>query len=112
MTAAAATTNAAAPSSADQNHVKRLEKEYRKDLTARTNVKDGEMCANCFVLEKTLLDESNHTVGLMKCSRCQQIKHCMLVSSNTEKKAHKKQCQKVVMPNGESSSSSNKKSKS
>jgi hypothetical protein len=60
MTAAAATTNAAAPSSADQNHVKRLEKEYRKDLTAQTNVKDGEMCANCFVLEKTLLDESNH----------------------------------------------------
>jgi hypothetical protein len=56
--------------------IKTLGKLGRKKKRSKNNLQDGEMCANCFVLEKTLLDESNQKEGLLKCSRCQQLKYC------------------------------------
>jgi hypothetical protein len=47
--------------------------EFRKSaknaFKTKANINDGEMCACCFVLEKSLLDESSQKKRLMTCSR-------------------------------------------
>jgi MYND finger len=91
---------------------KNFRKEGRKLLNAQRNLQDGEMCANCFVLEKELLDESpSQSQGLMKCGKCQQIKYCSKECQREHwKKAHKKQCCKKVEKKAAPKSSSESKS--
>jgi hypothetical protein len=63
-------------------------KEYVKETP---NLTQGEMCANCYVLEKTL-DEK-----LLKCGQCRLIKYCSRECQREHwKEAHKKQCKKVA----------------
>jgi hypothetical protein len=51
------------------------------------NLTQGEMCANCYVLEKTLNER------LLKCGQCRLIKYCSRECQREHwKKAHKKQC--------------------
>jgi hypothetical protein len=64
-----------------------LLKENKKHVKNTTNLSEGEMCANCYVLEKTL-DER-----LLKCGQCRLIKYCSRECQREHwKKAHKKQC--------------------
>jgi MYND finger len=71
-----------------------MRKKFMKNEKRDFKVNFGEMCANCF--EESLLDESNQTEGLMKCSQCQQLKYCSRECQLEHwKKAHKKQCKKV-----------------
>jgi hypothetical protein len=66
-----------------------LLKGTKKNFKATTNLTEGEMCANCYVLEKTL-DEK-----LLKCGQCRVIKYCSRECQREHwKKAHKKQCKK------------------
>jgi hypothetical protein len=58
---------------------------------ASANLTEGEMCANCYVLENTL-DER-----LLKCGQCRLIKYCSRECQREHwKKAHKKQCKKLA----------------
>lgn len=75
---------------------KHTRKGVRRVLNTCANVPD-EMCANCFVLESALLDESNNDQqGLKKCSRCRQIKYCSRECQVEHWKTHKKQCKKAA----------------
>jgi MYND finger len=65
----------------------------------------GEMCANCFVLEKTLSNESNQTTRLMKCSRCQQIKYCSRGKPRMSARTLEEGAQEALQKGGESNSS-------
>jgi hypothetical protein len=63
----------------------------KKLVKASTNLTQGEMCANCYVLENTL-DER-----LLKCGQCRLIKYCSRECQREHwKKAHKKQCKKLA----------------
>jgi hypothetical protein len=64
-------------------------KNRKKEVKASTNLTEGEMCANCYVLENTVEG------GLLKCGRCMLIKYCSGECQKEHwKKAHKKQCKK------------------
>jgi hypothetical protein len=66
-------------------------KAQKKEVKSTTNLTQGEMCANCYVLEKTL-DEK-----LLKCGQCRLIKYCSRECQREHwKKAHKKQCKKIA----------------
>lgn len=54
----------------DDGIAKRIKNVCKKNLKMNTNLSDGEMCANCFVLEKDIRDK------LSKCSRCLQVRYC------------------------------------
>jgi hypothetical protein len=67
---------------------KSLLKGYKKVVKSSTNLTQGEMCANCYVLEKTLHEK------LLKCGQCRLIKYCSQECQKDHwKKAHKQQCQ-------------------
>jgi hypothetical protein len=65
-------------------------KAQKKYVKSTTNLTQGEMCANCYVLEKTLHEK------LLKCGQCRLIKYCSPTCQKEHWKAHKKQCKKVV----------------
>jgi MYND finger len=68
----------------DRRLIKDARKRCKKKVRQVAGLHSGEMCANCFVLEKTLLEEAEEedneggegNNGLMKCSQCLQIKYC------------------------------------
>jgi hypothetical protein len=66
-------------------------KASKKQVKSTTNLTEGEMCANCYVLEKTLHDK------LLKCGQCRLIKYCSRECQREHWKAHKKQCKKVAL---------------
>jgi hypothetical protein len=67
---------------------KSILKGYKGAVKSLTNLTQGEMCANCYVLEKTLSEK------LFKCGQCRLIKYCSRdCQREHRKKAHKKQCQ-------------------
>jgi hypothetical protein len=66
-------------------------KRRKKEVKVLTNLTEGEMCANCYVLAKTL------EKGLLKCGQCRLIKYCSRECQREHwKKAHKKQCKTVA----------------
>jgi hypothetical protein len=65
-------------------------KAQKKGVKSTTNLTQGEMCANCYVLEKTLHEK------LLKCGQCRLIKYCSRECQREHWKAHKKQCKKVA----------------
>jgi hypothetical protein len=65
-------------------------KAHKKQVKSTTNLTQGEMCANCYVLEKTL-DKK-----LLKCGQCRLIKYCGPNCQKEHWKVHKKQCKKVA----------------
>jgi hypothetical protein len=65
-------------------------KAHKKQVKSTTNLTQGEMCANCYVLEKTL-DRK-----LLKCGQCRLIKYCSPSCQKEHWKVHKKQCKKVA----------------
>jgi hypothetical protein len=68
-----------------------LLKTLKKAVKASTNLTEGEMCANCYVLENTVEG------GLLKCGQCRLIKYCSRKCQREHwHKAHKKQCKKVA----------------
>ena len=71
-----------------KRQVKQIKKEHHGRLMEETeNLSDGEMCANCFVLESQL-DHKLH-----KCKQCLQIKYCSRACQREHwKKAHRQQC--------------------
>jgi hypothetical protein len=70
---------------------KSILKVNKKMGKASTNLTQGEMCANCYVLEKTL-DER-----LLKCGQCRLIKYCSRECQREHwKKAHKKQYKRLA----------------
>jgi sulfur relay (sulfurtransferase) DsrC/TusE family protein len=72
-----------------RDHAKMVRKLRHKELKKSANLKEGEMCANCFVLERTL----ENGAKLSKCSRCKQIKYCSRTCQAQHwKKIHKQQC--------------------
>jgi hypothetical protein len=68
---------------------KTILKAQKKQVKSTTNLTQGEMCANCYVLEKTLHEK------LLKCGQCRLIKYCSRECQREHwKKAHKKQLKK------------------
>jgi MYND finger len=106
---------------ADRRLVKDARKSCKKKVKLVAGLQGGEMCANCFVLEKTLLEEqeeydegggnnsNSNDGGLMKCSRCLQIKYCSRECQGEHwKKAHKLHCKSIKTAKLPSSSLSKK----
>jgi hypothetical protein len=69
---------------------KSILKAQKKQVKSTTNLTQGEMCANCYVLEKTLHEK------LLRCGQCRLIKYCSRECQTAHWRAHKKQCKKVA----------------
>jgi MYND finger len=86
----------------DQQAVKKTMKNNRNDGNAHFNLKDGEMCANCSILESQCRQEESSSGGgrgLLSCARCIQIKYCSVKCQvehwNKEQVGHKNHCERV-----------------
>jgi len=55
-----------------EDFARTLKRQAKKSLKENANLSEGEMCANCFILEAQLQSGEK----LKKCKRCHQIKYC------------------------------------
>jgi hypothetical protein len=93
----------------DQRAVKKSMKHNRMVGNARLNLQDGEMCANCSILENQCRrrpqeeedeeEENKSSSGLLSCARCMQIKYCSVkcqIEHWNKEHGHKNHCERRI----------------